>query len=70
MRTKEYAIKCRGKAKRFIENSKLDENNKNINYIKYWIRSTQYFIKNKEKIGEMDIRKYLEFKKRRRKKDE
>ena len=70
MKTKEYAIKCGGEAKRFVENSKLDENNKNINYIKHWIHSAQYFIKNKEEIGEIDIRKYLEFEKRRRKEDE
>ena len=49
-------------AQRFVEVNQLDESSKNIIYIKNWIYSIQYFIKNKEKIGMNNIRKYLKFK--------
>ena len=41
-------MKVGGKAKKFVENNKLDKSHKNINYIKDWVCSAQYFIKNKE----------------------
>ena len=67
---KQYAIEYGGEVKRFVENSRLDETSKSISYLKHQICSVQYFIKNKEKKEEIDIRKYLEFKKKSRKREE
>jgi len=66
-RIREYAIKVGGEVKKFVERNTLKQKTTNVPYIRDQCKTVQYYIKNQKEIEVHDIRKYLNFKKRKRK---
>ena len=56
---KQKAIEYRGKAAKFVDQNKLNNKSKNVMYLRDWVRSIQYYMKNAKEIQSKDIRKYL-----------
>ena len=53
---RDYAMKIRGEARKFIERNNIEIRNNNTKYLRDWCKSVQYYIKSQKEIKSNDIR--------------
>ena len=58
IQSNDYAMKIGGTAKRYVQAHPMRVGNSNTKYLKSWIRSVQFMIKNNEEIASNDIRNF------------